>query len=312
MGAAFHAAIAGAITHDGCKNKTISAAGVATKAVEETFSTVEYEPIHKALAEGMAMAWIRYRMPYFKSNYQVVAVEREWEVQLGDEVIFMARPDIVLKDELGDYHAMEFKTTGFIRDDWLNAWRYDLQLNGHFVAVDAGYGPCESVMLEFLYKGRKYKGVYQSPLIQGYKQMDPVTAEWMYDWDYSRCRKGWIKFNVWEETFADKPSHMSNIEYWVFHVLDNATVAQQLTTRRFFRVEGEVDEWIKSTYKQESALVNILTQPEEWPAHKSKDCAYNKYYRACTYKDICFGPLSLDNYDGFTYRDPHHPAEFDL
>lgn len=308
-GKAFHLGVGAALQDLG------SPISAATEEIRKFAAGKDLDAADLALAEAMAQAWIKLRLPTIARRYNVVAVEKDWEFDLSkameEPIIFMARPDAVLQEKTtGDYSALDFKTTGFLSNQWLESWSYDLQMNGHVAAIDKEYGTCESILLEVLYKGRrnKEKNIRYSPLVRGYQAIDPLTGQYEYEWDYKRARSGWTPMNVWEFDFPERGG-LSPIAYWIHHVLDNETLSAQMATREFFRHDAEVSEWFHTSASQEEEVLTKLEIGERaFPAWKSRDCYFNRYYRGCCYREYCFGSSDLSE---MVPRDPHHEAEFD-
>lgn len=176
-----------------------------------------------------------------------------------------------------------------------------------------------------------------SPLIRGYKNVQPNGIAFAHSWFYPNSEnrsgksvlgKGWEPFFVWEQM---------GVKEWV-GMLDAGEVqpicgdilkAQVVTPVEYFRDEHEIEEGMKEVQLQEHRIqmallhVGIKTEDdysdsclgertlrEVFPKNR-KHC-YWAYGDKCEYLDLCFKPeIAEDPISGSLYqiRIPHHESE---
>jgi len=286
------------------------------------------------LAESMVRAWLITRLPYFLRNYELIAVEGEEQSEISKGLVFMQRKDSIWKNkEHGTYHAMEFKTSGNNSQNFVNSWHYDLQQITHLLNFRDKYASDpKSVLLEIVYKGRKYNGENVGALVSGYKReildADGNLAEMEYDWVYARCKtKGWNKFWICDEDFGEPDKSASEI--WLNQVLDFETLKDHCLEAEIKHKPGRIEKWLNQSRREFAAVRDGLVQlqttetDEEFeamadilfPALEEKDsCTPYFGAKSCTFLDVCHGQdemRHLKETQGYTPREPHHPGEFD-
>ncbi len=293
------------------------------------------------LAESMVRAWLVTRLPYYLANYELVAVEGEEKSEISEGIEFMQRKDSVWKHkENGTYHAMEFKTSGNNSDNFVNSWHYDLQQITHLLNFQGKYKQDpQSVLLEIVYKGRKYQGEQVGALVCGYKReiraevgedgLSPgEVIEIEYDWVYARCKtKGWQKFWIADEDFGEAGKTSS--EVWVNSVLDYRTLRDHCLETEIKHKPDRIEKWLNQSRREFAAVRDGLVQLEGcdtdeefeamadilFPALEEKDsCAPYFGAKKCTFTDVCHGQdemAHLIETQGYTARTPHHPGEFE-
>jgi hypothetical protein len=248
------------------------------------------------LAEGLARAWVRVRLPQIHEQYKVACVEQEWEVALdpqmlmatilagtyhpddvvniepikvmgGGEIVDMVRIDAVLSRRAdGELWPLELKTTGWISEDWLESWRYDSQMLQHVWACERHFplAVCGGVLLEAFYKGVKRKddqtGVttWYSPLIHAYLHRGaPPFDEDQIVWDSSFSRrKGWEPLDVWNWGGTEAK--------WV-EMMPDELLTNQLYSREIMRSTREQEIWVRQTIPEQ--------QDVQWAVERLADLA---------------------------------------
>jgi hypothetical protein len=271
---------------------------------------------YTALGEGLVRAWVKQRAPIIQQYYEVVSVEQEYEVDLGDGIVLMVRPDVELRRKSDDeIWALEFKTTGYNGVDYLDSWRYSVQTLTHCLALDKKYKkPCAGVMMEFLYKGYKKKDaegndVFYSPLVRGYSAgpLPPFNEE-RIEWDSAFGKKKAYKaVNVWEKM---------SMQEWIDE-LPNEVLDEHLMTREIFRHQDELDRWVLQTRDAMKRIHWALMEMSEdllrevFPARLDRYCYSNQYRRKCPYLEVCFNGMDIKEAGLFEERKPHHPMEME-
>lgn len=294
------------------------------KGFDEFSGELELEMTRQAaLAEGLTRAWTLIRLPYFLENYEIVSVEEEHEVPFGEGQVLLSRLDGVLKRKSDGelFVGPEFKTTGWMSDDYIESFRYSTQTlsQGLDVLHTQGQLPA-GVMMEFLYKGMKKKDtngeyVYYSPLVRAYRMVDEFGGE-TYGFDSSLGRKkDWKPFDTFTMGMGN---WIPQIPLEILqNILFNTTV---------YRSEKELDEWkLQCRIRQAFIQHGIVKLSEEHPTLEAADelmatyfparldqfCYSNQYKKKCPYLDICYH--SIDDPIGsgqYVERTPHHEGEF--
>lgn len=276
-----------------------------------------------ALAEGLARVWTMKRLPDILEQYDVVTAEEEHEIPFAPGIVLMSRIDGILKRKMdGELFAgPEFKTTGWMSEDYVESWRYSTQTLSHSLDVQHIYGKFPSgVMMEFLYKGMKKKNpdgdyVYYSPLVRAYKMVDELGVE-QYGFDSSLGKKrDWHAFDT----------YTMGMEKWV-ECLPDEVLEGIVFSNIVYRNQKELDVWKLQTAMRQARIragVEMLqAEPTEemadeimagvFPARMDKFCYSNQYRKHCPYLGICFGqfddPMTTGIYEA---RTPHHSGEFE-
>lgn len=116
---------------------------------------VEFAQEQATLTEGMIRGYFKHVWPILMNDYAgIVAVEAEMEYKLADDLIFMAKPDLILEDKEGDFVYIEYKTTSSKKESWTNSWNTAVQLHSSIMATEQTLGTRPtSVRIVGLYKG---------------------------------------------------------------------------------------------------------------------------------------------------------------
>lgn len=286
------------------------------------------------LAESMARIWLLHRLPYFRENYTLLAVEKEQPYKLTENLLFQQRNDSVWRsNDTGRIHIVEMKSAGSNSDADLDSWKFDHQVITELANVREEYGEePASVFLEVMWKGRKYNGVFTGSIMKGYKRyldFDPLSgsATVDYDFDYNRCRKKvWESFAIYDEDFPS--GGMSNAEFWIEHVLDYEERNKYVYTREIQHDSKVLGDWQRDTTDEFTDVRNKLVQLEGldgaekdetskrlFRQHKSKfTCTKFFGTRKCAFIPICFGEVELENAlecGLYKRRVPHHEGELE-
>lgn len=151
--------------------------------------TEEFAKEQGSLTEGIIRGYFRHVWPRLLIQYpKIVAIEQEVEYKLeepktchhcsGSSVetdengnneincpmcgglgsiggfIFMAKPDLILEDPSGEWHYIEFKSTSYKKDSWINSWDSAVQLHSSVKAVEETMGRAPvDVTIVGMYKG---------------------------------------------------------------------------------------------------------------------------------------------------------------
>jgi hypothetical protein len=297
---------------------------VEEKGFDEVSGEVELEMTRQSLlAEGLARAWTKVRLPYVLEHYKVVSVEEEHDIPFGDNMVLMSRPDVTLERKVdGELVAgPEFKTTGWMNEDYIESWRYSTQTLSHCLDVEHSLGRAPvGVAMEFLYKGVRRRAddgsyIYYSPLVRGFKMEDEMgNVEYGFDSSLGR-KKDWNAFDV----------AAMGMENW-FPLLPDDVLDGMLFNVMVMRNPDELDTWVKQTKLRQARIQAAIIQLFEdkpsreaaeeimcnvFPARMDRYCFSNQYHKKCPYLDICYGRVDDPIGSGkFVEREPHHPGEF--
>ncbi len=113
----------------------------------------------KAVAEVAVRVWAQRRLPYFKSTYRVLAIEREAPVaQLAHGIGFQSRADGILERlDNGNIEILSFKTASTWRRTQDEENENDVQGLSEAWTASKVYGRADAILMEYLVLGaRKY------------------------------------------------------------------------------------------------------------------------------------------------------------
>jgi len=268
------------------------------------------------LIESLYLIWSKFRLPEILDEFEVLAVEKEDIISLGNHSI-MVKPDArLLHKETGRVHALEMKTHSYNRADYYEAWQSDLQTLMHVWAMRELFPDKEAshVLMEFLYKGyaKKVKGIkqYYSPLLRAYRKVGvPPFDETEYLFEYTR-RKDYDQFNVWEDFTP---------EQWL-DLLPEQYQLQQISALPIHRMESEIDLWEKLTIarldRADEGLIELAKDPEAviryFPGNYNELCMNNKYGYRCDMYEACYTHKSPEQSlasGEYIIREKHYESE---
>lgn len=287
-------------------------------------------PLGEAEGYGLAHAWVRCNLPWLLENYEILGVEEEYTLDLGNDMYWMARPDVVLRSRLtGLPCILDFKTTRSKADRIGDIHLQSLQsiMNSH--AVSAKYGqPCGEVQIHVIQLGTEQ---WPTLVTHAYYRagQPPYVPE---DWQPKPRRKDgtWLgKLYRKVVVHEHRPTHE-----WIWSV-DAAVLPDVVPISR-----TEYDPKVLGL-KITQAICSVILNEQEWrakvealgdlgnikaidaPTYQALTSQFPRtfscvqYGRACEYMSLCFDPdmqsapvASVPV--GFTRRQPHHPQEDNL
>lgn len=268
---------------------------------------------------SLTHAYVRGVLPWVHENYEVVAVEPEMDISISDKILWMSRPDIVVKSRAtGKHSIVELKTTRARADKMQRLYKHSLQTLMNTQAVIENYGECESTQLHILQRG---SDEYPTPLTHAYYRAGnpPVVSE---DWQAKAKRKDgsytgrlyrkvqvsdWRPLPdwIWEmdiSVLADYVPIVKNDFNSMMH-----TIKIKAAQAAIF---GSETSWIRTMEYMsdyEEPLTGVMLAQH---IPRSFNCVM--YEKDCDYVNVCFnekgwfGPLPLD---GLVRRIPHHAQE---
>jgi hypothetical protein len=241
------------------------------------------------IGEGLIRGYQRTIWPTLQEQYKVVHIELPCAYNLGDDVYFIAKPDLILEDrETGELWYVEYKTTGSKLDDrWLNQWNFAVQVHSGIKAAEQTLGRelagCRVIGLSKGYKNT-YDGSQMSPFAWGWvKEGAPGVVEDQYSYTSIRT-KGWQKFAT---------SVLPNYAEWVDNMPDDVLNSQfaltppivgrdDLVEKFFEQVKGYAQQQVLS--QQEPEIGNHFLYPQTFSACNPPYFSGQK----CEFHDICW------------------------
>lgn len=284
---------------------------------------VPLTPLSRSEFKGIVHAYARGVLPWLLENYDIVSTEEEFSLEVGDDIVWMARPDCVVRSKkTGLPSIVEFKTTAAKADRMGRIYIESMQTIMNAYAVSQKYGEiCESAQIHLLQLGT---AEWPTAITHAYYRPGnpPYTQE---DWQATARGPGgqWLgklyrKVAVHEHRPTDE---------WVWAMSESA-LGNLVPV-----VPNPLDPNIQGL-KTLQALASIRANENWWRSQLSKvdwdgdtggqlsasfprSFACTQYNRSCQFYEYCFDP---DNYNltlarppvGFEPRIPHHPQEGEL
>jgi hypothetical protein len=246
--------------------------------------------------------------PRWMDQFEPMAVEQELEFE-QDGVLFMARPDLLLKDKkTGDIWYPDFKTFS----TWNNRkWDWGLQQQLTMLACERALGiTIRGAWIQGLLKGTGRKGVLYHPLVYGYRHPGtPGVTDPTYG---SKRRSGFERFNT-----KDYPR--DGIAGWVKQLAakdpDLLAKCYPQTAPIFLKrelLEGELLPQIVRREQEIHRQRSITDEVQRMRSFPMNITQCETGYGRCAYFEACHvSPVKRDPLRGGLYdpRIPHHAAE---
>lgn len=273
--------------------------------------TVAFAKEQGSLAEGLIRGFYKHVWPKLKERYRkIVAVEQSMEYDLGDGLIFMTKPDLIVEDNDGELVYIEYKTTSSKKDAWINSWQTAVQLHSCIMAVEQTLGRMPAyVQILGLYKGFESYGKQSSPFCYAYvrKGNPPFTKD---EIQYS-YKAGFYRRPTWEMEGGVKKwveTMPENILTDQFPMTAPIMVDNELITNFFIqrsKREEQIREGLQLMQEQpdEAAIVMDEVFPQRF------DQCVPSFGSACQFRKLCHGRVKNPLENGFSYRIPHHDRE---
>lgn len=283
------------------------------------------------LAECLVWGWIRTQMAEFIKNYEIVAIEREMPLELPNGIVYMNRPDLVLRSKATKKLSItDWKTSSYITDEFIQEFQHSPQMAGGTLAAEKHLGePVESYLIFALIKGsRKFftkgKGLkaISSPEKRTYSNfcyakysppMPPLTTEPTVD-----LSGFWLDKTAAWELDLECESGQSRAEKWIWLLPLEAVLEQYLIIGPYPRQDFMMQSYLDSIQAEEARWIQVSQDEEKLGSElvlknlpKSFKC--HSYGSLCQFYNLCFkvgsdwkDPLSSGN---FEVRKPHHEDE---
>lgn len=314
LGLAIHDGLERLYTHFNNKS-TVTREEVAT-ALQGVVKVTDWDD----LIVGMCHAYARAVLPWILAQYDVVSIEEEFSVALPGGIVWMARPDVLLRNRAsGTLEIVEFKSTSARPERIAAIHSRSLQtiMNAHAVAVKYKE-PCTAVQIHVLQRGNEE---YRSYLTHAYFRVGqpPFTVD---GWEPKSKRKdGSYIGKLFRKV---RVSDYRPVDEWVWEMGSEwcqdacpiilnplgAVHAQksQQAVASIARSETEWRQYIEFINWEHETHATLCTK-----IPRTFQCI--QYERACEYEPICFGvpldqPIPHPNkLEAYTQRVPHHPQE---
>lgn len=314
IGIVLHDALAalGALTKEGLP---IDINAIARAAYDQIYAelappeTVEGDAIDYAeeqgtLVEGIIRGFYKHVWPILMAQYPtIVAVEAEMSYALGDGFKFMTKPDLLVEDFAGDIVYLEYKSTSWKKESWVNSWDTAVQLHSSVKATEQTLGrTVAGVQIVGMYKGYESYGKQSSPFCYAYKKAgNPPFTQDQIDYKY---RAGFRRTPTWKMA--------GGLAKWIDDMPDNILADQFPLTPVIYPNDDLVQAFFRQRLAREQIIAATPATEErvldEVFPQRFDQCVPSFGY-PCQYKKLCHGFVDNPLEEGFVLREPHHDEE---
>ena len=297
----------------------------------------EFANEQATLVEGMIRGYFKHVWPRLISQYpKIIAIEKEMEFNLDPATctcpkdhwdpklsecpgcggttspgfIFMAKPDLILEGPDGEWIYVEFKSTSWKKESWINSWETAVQLHSSIRACEATLGKAPSVVqIIGLYKGFESYGKQSSPFCYAYmKKGNPPFTEDQVQYAY---KAGFKRYPTWEMK--------GGTEAWIDSMPDNVLADQFPMPPPVYVNDDLVDAFFRQRLIRERAIANAMLVGEFDDPVTGIDAVFPQHFdqcipfigRPCEFNKLCHGFVAEPLKEGFVLRTPHHQKELD-
>lgn len=318
LGTAVHdglAAIARGVEIDAIASAAASQIREALSAEATVAEGEEFAEEQAALVEGLLRGFYRHSWPRLRAEYpEIVMIEEELTYN-HDGLVFMSKPDLVVRDKEGCLWYVEYKTTASSKDQWANSWSTAVQLHSSIRAVEEKLGESVTgVVVQGLYKGYVAYGKQTSPFCYAYyKAGDPPFTKDEFSYSY---RAGLKKFPVWRKS--------GGVKQWVDGMPEQLLAEQFPQVPPIFINNDLIDAFFRQRAERELEIAiaaRAINGPHISPEMKEQvlDTSFPQSFESCSpsfgsgcqFKRLCFGSVSNPLEEGFSIRKPHHQPEIE-
>lgn len=275
--------------------------------------TEEFAKEQGTLTEGIIRGFYKHVWPRLLAQYpKIVAIEQEVEYKLADGFIFMAKPDLILEDNEGQWHYIEFKSTSSKKSEWVNSWDTAVQLHSSIKAVEQtmGRAPVDVIILG-MYKGYISYNRQSSPFCYAYKKNgNPPFTQDQIEYAY---KSGFKRYPTWELP--------GGVKQWIEDMPEQILGDQFPMTAPIYVNEDLVDAFFRQRLIREREILEGAMAIQEDPSDietmdrvfpQKFDVCVPSFGWSCEYKKLCHGKVSDPLNEGFQLREPHHKREADM
>lgn len=272
-----------------------------------------YAKEQSALVEGLLRGFYKQVWPKLTAAYPTILfVEEEMTYEHG-ELVFMAKPDLVVQAEDGRTAYIEYKSTSSKKDSWINSWNTAVQLHSTIKAIEHTKGvKVDEVVVQGLYKGYESYGKQSSPFCYGYHRYGnpPFSrADTVYAY-----KAGYKRVPTWEQE--------GGVRSWVAEMPEEVLVEQFPCTPPIYIKEEMVTNFFHQRAFREAEIRLALEMMEVSDKEGKREIlgvSFPQKFDTCTpyfgspcqYAQLCFGEVSNPLEQGFEWREPHHLAEME-
>jgi len=274
-----------------------------------------------AIAEGSMRGFMISLWPKLMQEYRVTHVEPPCVLPLGDDVYFVARPDLIIQHRTtGEYWYVEYKTTSARFDArWLGQWNTAVQVHSGLRAAEQTlHIPLAGCLVLGLSKGYRnsYDGTQASPFAWGWvRRGSPGVVPDQYQVERPKSYKGWEKFPTWTLTEGLGP--------WVQHIQHECpqVLEGQYGLTPPILIRNELVEVFLREVRVHAARLRQLMGASTEQYTDSLDDLFPHTFRACepgfgskcSYRDACWTPWIGEDPVGsglYEERDTSHQEPF--
>lgn len=298
------------------------------------------------LIDGITRAWYYTKHDDFLRTYEVLDIEREESVELAPGVVWMSRPDLLVRRRSdGALFIVNLKTTKKADERWVSQWPLDAQTLSEVVAVEERLNgelwvsetpPLQTIKLSGviilgLLKGEQLQypvgsgnWYHNSPLIWAWHNESgkahprgewSARYEWKDDEGNHRLGKGWVKREIWLH-------YLGGVKEWIRHLseTDPAILEEQVVQLPpILRSEQQIESWKRTVIGSETRIRRARAVVEAGPplntsgidelfpmSTSSGNCLWPG---KCFAFPICHENASPDDEILYQIRVPNHPQE---
>lgn len=265
-----------------------------------------------ALVEGLLRGFYKHVWPRMMKQYpEIVAIEQEM-TYVHENLTFMAKPDLVVRDTEGSVWYIEYKSTSSKKEGWTNSWNTAVQLHSTIRAIESTIGEkVTGVVVQGLYKGFESYGKQSSPFCYAYKRNgNPPFTKDEVAYEY---KAGFKRSPTWEME--------GGVAKWVDGMPPTVLADQFPVTPPIFVKDNLIDAFFRQRATRENEIMvamEVLEQPEsdkgvvlDMVFPQRFDQCFPGYGKPCGYSRICHGHVENPLTAGYVFREPHHQFELD-
>ena len=275
-----------------------------------------YANEQSCLVEGMLRGFHKHTWPKLLAQYpEIVAIERETTYE-HDGLMFLSKPDLILKDKSGQNWYLEYKSTSNNSEAWVSSWTTAIQLHSSMKAVGLAIGePIAGAIVQGLYKGFFNYGKQTSPFCYGYHKFaePPFQKEvWAYDYKY-----GLKKYPIWLME--------GGVKKWIDGMSETMLAQQFPQVPPVLMNEELVDKfWAQRASREHDIAIATDTLNNDSLDPATRESILDKVFpqvfekcqppfgrvsRPCEYLRLCHGAVDDPLTAGYVMRTSHHSTE---
>lgn len=275
---------------------------------------IDFAAEQSSLVEGLLRGFYRQVWPSLIAAYPTILHIEEEMLFSHNGLGFMAKPDLVLADVEGNVWYIEYKSTSYNNQGWVNSWETAVQLHSTVKAIEVTTGTAPTgVIVQGLYKGSRRYGKQSSPFCYAYhRSANPpfVREETLYEY-----KAGFKRVPVWSMEGGTKA--------WVEAMPEDVLINQFPQVPPIFIKDYLVEAFFQQRDYREHEInlaTSMLPHADDEARASILDVAFPQRFdqcrspwgdegRPCDYLRICHGNVADPLQEGYVYRTPHHAPE---